>query len=165
MSDANTPKPGLQIDDDWKAQARAEKERLAAQAKQASQAAADAGASTGAAAAAQAGGTGQPAGAGQLPKADFKTMVSRMVTEAMMSLGMIPEPQSGRRVAVLDLARFHIDMLSVLEQKTQGNRDDEESRLLATALHELRSQYVQVSQQAIQQQAEQVSPRGSDGKS
>lgn len=150
----NSSNPGLHIDSDWKAQAQAEKQRLAQQA--AAKASSSASPAAGASAAAKA---GAPRGAGQLPPSDFKTLVSRMVTEAMMSLGMIPEPQSGRRIAMLDLARYHIDMLAVLEDKTRGNLDDDETRLLATALHELRMTYVQVSQQAIAQQAEQVAPR------
>ncbi len=165
MSDsANSDSPGLHVDSDWKAQARAEKQRLAEQAAQ--NPASASGPPPGAAAtgvAAAAAGQADPQ-RGQLPPSDFKTMVSRMVTEAMMSLGMVPEPQSGRRVAVLDLARFHIDMLSVLEDKTRGNLDDEEAKLLSTALHELRMQYIQVSQQAIEQQAENVSPRASSAK-
>jgi len=155
--ESNSDKPGLHIDADWKAQARAEKQRLAEQAKQqaaaTSQATADAGASTGAAAAAQAGPTAQASGGQrELPPADFKTMVSQMVTQAMFALGMIADPQTGRRVAMVDLARYHIDMLGVLEAKTEGNLDDEEKKLLATALYELRMNYVQVSQQAIEQQ-------------
>ena len=156
MNDSNTGgNPGLHIDSDWKAQAQAEKQRLADQAADKSKP--EAAAAIGAAAAAEAGGE---APMGQLPPSNFKSLVSRMVTEAMMSLGMIPEPQTGRRVAMLDLARYHIDMLGVLEEKTAGNLDEDEAKLLATALHELRSTYVQVSQQAISQQAEQVMPRG-----
>jgi hypothetical protein len=154
---SNGDAPKLHVDSDWKAQARAEKQRLA------DEAAAGASASDGAATGAGAGAAAAAAGTGrtdQLPQASFKTLASRMVTEAMMALGMIPEPQSGRRIAVLDLARHHIEMLSVLEQKTAGNLDDEEGKLLSTALHELRMQYVQVSQQAIEQQASNPQPPG-----
>ena len=144
--------PGLSVDSDWKAEARKEKERLAAESakSEARPAPGVAGGPAGAAAqAAAAGGTDRR---GQLPSADFATLVSQMVTQAMLSMGMIPDPQTGRRVAMLDLARYHIDMLGVIEAKTKGNLDADEAKLIAGALYELRMQYVQLSQQAIAEQ-------------
>jgi len=142
--------PGISVDSDWKAEARKEKERLKAQSGQSSSSTApEAGAAAGPAPAGAEAGSQQR---GQLPDADFKTMVSQMVTQAMYAMGMIPDPQTGRRVAMVDLARYHIDMLSVLEAKTKGNLDDDEAKLLATSLYELRMQYVQLAQQAIAQQ-------------
>jgi Domain of unknown function (DUF1844) len=145
--------PGLHVDSDWKAAAQAEKQRLADESRKAG--GGEAGGAAGKAAAK--GGAGQAAGGGAgsrrpLPGADFQTLVSTMVTQAMYTLGMIPDPQTGQRVAMLDLARHHIDMLGVLEQKTEGNLSDDEKKLLATALYELRMQYVQLSQQAIREQ-------------
>lgn len=142
----------LHIDSDWKSQAQAEKQRLAEEAKKKE-----------AAAAASASAKSQAAGAGaaskkisaagrQLPPADFRTLISTMVTQAMFAMGMIPDPQTGRRMASLDMARHHIDMLSVIETKTKGNLDEEETKLLTSALYELRMQYVQISQQMIAEQ-------------
>lgn len=160
MADEQTPdSPGLHIDADWKKQAQEEKRRLAEEAQRQKEAAAQQAASgqagaPGAApgAAAEAAQAGQRGERGQIPPADFTTLVSQTVTQAMFALGMIPDPETGRRVAMLDLARFHIDMLSVLEDKTGGNLSDEEQRLLASSLYELRMQYVQLSQQAIAEQ-------------
>ncbi|MFA7237332.1 MAG: DUF1844 domain-containing protein [Phycisphaeraceae bacterium] len=146
----------LHIDSDWKSQAQAEKQRLAEEArtKAPGSAAASASAKPQAAGAAGVGGDkGRTSGTGrQLPPADFRTLVSTMVTQAMFAMGMIPDPQTGRRMASLDMARHHIDMLSVIESKTKGNLDDEETKLLTSALYELRMQYVQLSQQVIAQQ-------------
>ncbi|MHB1157105.1 MAG: DUF1844 domain-containing protein [Phycisphaerales bacterium] len=143
----------LHIDSDWKSQAQAEKQRLAEEARK-KEAAASASAKPQAAGAAGVGGDkGRTSGTGrQLPPADFRTLVSTMVTQAMFAMGMIPDPQTGRRMASLDMARHHIDMLSVIESKTKGNLDDEETKLLTSALYELRMQYVQLSQQVIAQQ-------------
>ena len=120
--------PKIIIDDDWKAQAQAEKEKLAAdEAAQADE--------------------GGPAGAGerQIPPASFEVMVSTLVTQAMFALGAIEDPASGKRFLDLDLAKHHIDMLSVLEAKTKGNLDDDESKLIDQALYESRMHYVQVA--------------------
>ncbi len=43
-----------------------------------------------------------------------------------------------------DLARHSIDMLAVLQQKTQGNLTREESSLLDNTLTELRMRFVQL---------------------
>lgn len=116
-------------DSDWKAQARAEKEKLAKQAEEA--------------------GEGQ-AGGREMPPADFRTLISTMVTQAMMALGAIPDPQSGQRYVILDLARHHIDMLGVLEEKTKGNLDEEEQQMITQTLHELRLHFVQISKAAAE---------------
>ena len=128
MSENEQQPPKIQVDSDWKEEARLEKERLASQASQE--------------------GDEPSAGSGQLPPADFQTLVSTMVTQALMAMGAVPDPATGKRVAYLDLARFHIDMLDVLEQKTKGNLSDEETQLVTGALNELRMQYVQLSKQA-----------------
>jgi len=163
---------GLHIDSDWKAQAQAEKKRLAEEARKQREAAeasggaageapgaaageapgAAAGEAPGAAAGAAQAAAGQQRGRGQMPPANFQTLVSTMITQAMFAMGMIPDPQTGQRMAHLDLARHHIDMLGVLQEKTEGNLDDEEKKLLDSALYELRMNYVQLSQQAIKQQ-------------
>ncbi len=131
---AENEKPSLHIDSDWKAQAQAEKQKLSQETTQAG---------------AEGDQAGQP---GQMPPANFRTLISTMVTQALYAMGAIPDPQTGQRVAILDLARHHIDMLGVIEEKTKGNLDDEESKMLSTTLHELRMQYMQLSQQALQQQ-------------
>lgn len=127
--------PKIQIDSDWKAQAQAEKQRLAQQ-----RAASGSAAATGAAAATAAG-----RGAGGLPPANFETLVSTMATQALFALGAIPDPRTGQRLQHLDLARHHIDMLGVIEQKTKGNLSEHEADLLASTLFELRQQYVQIA--------------------
>lgn len=84
------------------------------------------------------------AGARELPKADFPTFVLSLATSAMLHLGLIPDPQTGEPGKVdRELARHTIDTLEMLEEKTRGNLDDEESRLLKEALTELRMRYVQ----------------------
>ena len=74
------PAPELHIDADWKAEAQAEKERLAA--KEAEQAAEDPG-------------SNQSQGPGELPEADFKAMRVRFVPDAQPDpytvLGVTPD--------------------------------------------------------------------------
>ncbi len=131
--------PKIIVDDDWKAQAQAEKEKLAQQAKAKQQSA------PGSTAAGSADDSSAGVGGYQLPPANFESLVSTMTTQALFAMGAIPDPQTGQRIAHLDLARHHIDMLSVIEEKTKGNLSKEESDLLATTLYELRNRYVQLT--------------------
>lgn len=145
MADEGMPK--LHVDDDWKAEAQREKDRLAGKTEKGKPASAAA-TSVGAAAAGPDAAARPPRG---IPKADFQTLLSTMVTQALFAMGAIPDPQTGRRMAHLDLARHHIDMLGVIEEKTKGNLSEEESNMLATTLYELRGQYVQLLQAAREQ--------------
>ena len=84
----------------------------------------------------------------QLPPADFSTILMTFSTQAMVSLGLIPNPMTNKPEIQLDLARHFIDMLAVLEQKTKGNLSSEESALLDKSLHELRMVYVEQEKNA-----------------
>lgn len=131
--------PKIIVDDDWKSQAQAEKQKMADEAK--AKQAAEAGAG-----AADAGGQASGGGGGrQMPAASFETLISTMTTQALFAMGEIPDPQTGQRMAHLELARHHIDMLSVIEEKTKGNLSKEETDMLATTLYELRNRYVQLT--------------------
>ena len=132
--------PKIIADDDWKAQAQAEKERLAreVEAKQTTEAA-DQGAA----------GPGEDAGAGgprRLPPASFATLVSSLATQTFLALGAVEDPQTKRRYVDLDLAKHHIDTLAMLEEKVKGNLDDEETHLLDQSIYECRMQYVNIAQ-------------------
>ena len=129
-------KPKIVVDDDWKAQAQAEKEKLAKEAE----------AGTSAAAPAAPGAETATGRARELPPADFSTLVSSLVTQIFLALGGLEDPKTKRRYVDLSLARHHIDTLSVLEEKTRGNLTDEEKKLLDKALYETRMQYVQLAQ-------------------
>ncbi|MGB0768780.1 MAG: DUF1844 domain-containing protein [Phycisphaeraceae bacterium] len=134
------PSPILHVDDDWKAQAQAEKAKLAEKEKAAKDAAGEtADPGTGGAA------TGRSAAPGQIPPADFTTLVSSIATQALFSMGAMPDPQTGQRYTNLDIARHHIDSLGVLDEKTKGNLSEDEATMLSTTLYELRQSYVQIA--------------------
>lgn len=120
--------PKIHIDSDWKQQAQAEKQKLDNQTK-------------------ESGGKGGSE-AGSLPPANFETLLTTLATQALFAMGAVPDPRTGQRIAHLDLARHHIDMLTVIEEKTKGNLSDEESNTLATTLFELRQRYVQLANSA-----------------
>ena len=135
MTENEQEKPKIIVDDDWKAQARAEKEKLA---EQADTAAAEGPAEPGAGEAAD-----RPR---ELPVPSFPVLVSSLVTQIFFALGAVEDPQTKKRYVDLELAKHHIDTLSVLEQKTAGNVTDDEKQLLDKAVYEVRMMFVEIAQ-------------------
>jgi hypothetical protein len=66
--------------------------------------------------------------------------------DAMANLGQAPDPATGRPHLDLDQARFAIDLLGMLQEKTRGNRTPDESAVLEEMLTALRMGYVRLSQ-------------------
>ena len=81
----------------------------------------------------------------ELPSASFSSFVISLAQSALVHMGESPDPSTGDRTTQLVLARHSIDVLGVLEEKTKGNLDEEEQKLLASVLYELRSKFVEVS--------------------
>lgn len=113
------------IDEDWKSQVEAEKESLAKEPAEQPEAA---------------------AGPQEFPPASFEMLLTSLATEAMMSLGQLPN-MGGQQVEVnVPQARYAIDMLQVIEEKTKGNLTPDEQQALESLLHQLRMIFVSVQQ-------------------
>jgi len=112
----------LFADDDWKEQARKEKERLAAQETAA-----------------------RPE---SIPPAGFADVLNLIAIQAMVGLGMVSGPGGERIPPSLDVARHFIDLLEVLQQKTKNNLTPEEQQVLDMVLYDLRLRYVEVMRAA-----------------
>jgi len=121
MTESETPK--LHVDSDWKAQAHAEKERLAKQEAE------------------------KPArpGRDEMPPADFRSLVGVLASQAISGLGGMQDEQ-GRVMVDLMGSRFAIDLLGVIQEKTKGNLTPEEEKDLTEVLAELRTRFVQIAQ-------------------
>lgn len=83
---------------------------------------------------------------GEIPDASFLILIVNMASQAMVALGQIPDPMDGTVNVDLEVAKFHIDMLSILQDKTRGNLDSEEARYLESSLSQLRLAFVAVKQ-------------------
>ena len=136
-ADKDQEKPKIIVDDDWKSQVQAEKEALKdheeedheeedqdeedqdeSEQKQSEDAPLE------------------------LPPATFPILVTTFATQAMAALGQLPDPIEGKPVVRKEVAKFQIDMLGVLEEKTKGNLSSEESSMLTDVLHQLRMAFV-----------------------
>ena len=72
------------------------------------------------------------------------------------------DPEGRGLMIDLDGARYAIDMLAVVQEKTQGNLSDEESKELETIIPELRARYVQITELMAQQATAGVTPQPGD---
>lgn len=80
-----------------------------------------------------------------MPQVCFPTFVLSLSSSALVHLGEVPDPDSGKPMENLVIAKHTIDILAMLEEKTKGNLNVEESKLLKDMLFELRMIYVQKS--------------------
>jgi len=84
-------------------------------------------------------------GAQALPDVDFSNFVLSLAATAMVQLGVVPDPESGEPVEANPLlARHTIDTLEMIRDKTRGNLEEEEEKLLDSMLYELRMRFVEV---------------------
>jgi hypothetical protein len=77
-----------------------------------------------------------------LPPLDFSTLILSMASTAMVQLGVVAAPGGDAPAPDLDAAKQAIDILAILEEKTRGNLDDAEQKLLQSLLYDLRVAYV-----------------------
>lgn len=120
----------LIIDDDWKEEARKEKEVLIEQERQDGEKKAET----------QSSGRSAP-----LPAADLSGLINMLATQSFFALGVVKTKEDEEPRKDLEMAKFNIDMLGIVEEKTQGNLTDQEASMLSDTLQQLRMVYVQVS--------------------
>ena len=138
-------KPKIIVDSDWKAQAQAEKERLAAK-EAAAKPAPKPGASPSSGDPASAAGPHGQAAPGQEEEVTlFEELLRMLASQALLYMGAFPDPSTGQAVLSPEMAKLNIDMLGMLEEKTKGNLTEVESQVIRSYLHELRMQYVEIS--------------------
>ncbi|MGP1272814.1 MAG: DUF1844 domain-containing protein [Phycisphaerales bacterium] len=134
--------PKLIVDDDWKSEAKREKEKLAAKAAESAE---------------------QKSRQADRP-IEFSDLVRMLASQAALYLGLIPDPQTQQRMLAPEVAAVNIDMLAVLETKTKGNLDEKEAEELSQTVRELRAIFVETTQAVRQAIAEgKLNPDGSPG--
>jgi hypothetical protein len=81
----------------------------------------------------------------QLPEVNFSTFVFSLSSSAILHFGEIPDPSTGTKSTNLPMAKHTIDILGMLEEKTEGNLTEDESQLLKSILYDLRMRYVKAT--------------------
>ena len=77
-----------------------------------------------------------------MPEVTFSTFVLSLASSALMHLGEVPDPDTGKTVRNEVLARHAIDLLTMLDDKTRNGLTPEESKLMRDVLYELRMKFV-----------------------
>jgi hypothetical protein len=116
MNEKDKNEPKIIVDDDWKSQVESEKEKLQQQFETES--------------------------APEMPPASFSILLTTLASQAMASLGQLPDPVSGTAIINKPLAKHFIDTIGVLEEKTKGNLTEDETAMVTNILHQLRMVFV-----------------------
>ncbi len=82
-------------------------------------------------------------GEGALSAINFSTFIISLSTQALMHLGEIPNPLSGNVEMDISVGKQMIDIIGVLSEKTRGNLDQGEEKLMEDILFDLRMKYVE----------------------
>ena len=77
-----------------------------------------------------------------MPEINFSTFVISLNASALLHLGAIEDPTTGKKDKDLPMAKQTIDILSMLKEKTSGNLSNDEENLLKSILYDLRMIYV-----------------------
>ena len=79
-----------------------------------------------------------------IPEANFLNLIFSLYVHAQISLGIMPDPITQQPSKDAAQAKYNIDMLGILQEKTKGNLSQEEEQALEQMLYEVRMAYVQV---------------------
>ncbi len=132
MAEKEKEEKKIIIDEDWKQQAQKEKEKLAEEAN--------------AEKAKEAEKTEEQEAKRPLPPADFTGLVSMLATQAFFAMGVLRAEDDEEREPDLAAAKYNIDMLEIIQKKTENNLTEQESNLLQETLHQVRMTFVKLSQ-------------------
>jgi hypothetical protein len=116
------------VDEDWKAEAKREKEVLAKQEDEGEKAE-------------------QPEQRGPLPVGNLAAIISMLVTQAYFALGAlrIKGHEQEQKEPDLEMAKYNIDMLETIQERTKGNLTESEEKILKEAIGQLRMAYVKAA--------------------
>jgi len=128
MGKENEQEKKIIVDEDWKQEAQKEKEVLAAQEEVEEKDKPQ-----------------EEKSHGPLPEGNFAALISMLTTQALFAMGLLQMKGQEERKPDLELAKYNIDMLQILEEKTKGNLTQEEEAVLVNTLNELRMGYVKIA--------------------
>lgn len=132
---SNEESPKIIVDDDWKTRVRAEREQLRQERNAA------AGEVAGSA-------RGEPhPDSTRLPPANWEALVSMFATQTLVALGQLRMAENEPPQVRLPEAKYFIDLLGVLEEKSRGNLTAAEASGLTNTLHQLRMLFVATKDQ------------------
>lgn len=127
MAEEQKDEKKIIVDEDWKSEAQKEKEVLAAQEAQEKEKEQEKGER------------------GPMPPGNLAALVSMLVTQAFFAMGILQVKDQEKKEPDLELAKYNIDMLETLEEKTKGNLTEQEQKVLEQTINDVRMAYVKIA--------------------
>jgi len=87
--------------------------------------------------------TPKPQNESPVPEADFSLFISTLAMQVTIFLGAMPNPVTNKTEENFPQAKFIIDTLDILKDKTKGNLTNDEEKLLDNVLYNLRMLYLE----------------------
>lgn len=81
----------------------------------------------------------------EFKEANFTLFVSTLAMQAMIAMGKLDNPSGIENPVNLEQARFMIDTITVIAQKTANNLNVEEEKFLTDTIYHLRSNYLELA--------------------
>jgi hypothetical protein len=80
-----------------------------------------------------------------LPRVDFSSFILSIYSSGLVQLGKVEDPSTGKINKDLTVAKYTIDMMAMLSEKTKGNLNKDEENLMRALLSEIRMAYVEAT--------------------
>jgi hypothetical protein len=88
---------------------------------------------------------GGPSADSELPPIDFSTFLLSLSSTALYQMGLLADPESKQKIpASREIAQQTIDTIEMLREKTRGNLENDEAKLIDSLLYELRLHFVEL---------------------
>lgn len=78
-----------------------------------------------------------------IPPLDITSLLVPFYTQALVKLGVINDPISGKPEVDMEYARRLIDLIDLFKEKTKGNLTGEEENFVESVLYKLKTTYVE----------------------
>ncbi len=77
-------------------------------------------------------------------EASFSMLIMSMASSALMAMGLTPDPQTNKSEVDKPMAKFNIDLIVNLKEKTKNNLTPDEQGLLDHILQDLQMKFIQL---------------------
>lgn len=78
-------------------------------------------------------------------EASFSMLAMSIASSAAMSMGLAPHPETGQTSKDKPMAKFNIDLLVIMQDKTKNNLNDDEKKFLDSLVTDLQMKYLQMN--------------------
>lgn len=77
-------------------------------------------------------------------EAQFSTLIMSIASSALVAMGHSPHPHDSQTEIDQNLARFNIDLLVMLRDKTRNNLNKDDANLLEHIIHDLQQKFLKL---------------------